>query len=77
MDLNSKQKRVMVFIQEWCATHQDPVPQFMIIYSLKSEIPESTIKSSLLALKRKGYIRKAINVKPVSFVKLRGVVIYN
>ena len=67
----------MLYIQEWCATHQDPVPQYMIIFHLKSSMAESTIKSSIIALKRKGYIRKAINVKPVSFVKLRGIVSYN
>jgi len=63
----------MIFIQEWNKEHIEPVPQHMIIFNLKKDIKESIIKSSLIALKKKGYLRKAINTKPVAFVRLRSL----
>jgi len=67
----------MIFIQEWNKEHSEPIAQYLIIYHLKDSIPETTIKASLISLKRKGYLRKAINVKPVAFVRLRSVMTYN
>ena len=58
---------------DWCREHTDPISQLDILMALRPSMPTPTIKATLLSLTRKNYIRRAINVKPISYVKLRNL----
>jgi hypothetical protein len=77
MELNSNQLKVMRFIVKWTHEHNEPIPQHIVLFHFKNDFYHSTLVSTLGCLKRKGFIRKAINVKPVAFVRLRSVMTYN
>lgn len=63
----------MLFITDWINENNVPIPQHIVFHHFRNDIVRSTLVSTLNCLKRKGYIRKAINVKPVAFVRLRTV----
>lgn len=66
----------MRIIINWCKTNTAPISQVEIMMIAKSFMPLPTIKATLATLIRKNYIRKAINVKPISYVKLRNLHYY-
>ena len=66
----------MRIVMDWCKYHTDPISQIEIMMIAKSSMPIPTIKATLLALTKKKYIRRAINVKPISYVKLRNLETY-
>lgn len=66
----------MRIVMDWCRYNTDPITQIKIALEAKGQIPHPTIKATLLSLIRKKYIRKAINVKPIAYVKLRNLDYY-
>jgi hypothetical protein len=74
--LKPNQKIVMRIVMDWCRYHTDPISQIEIAIEAKKQMPLPTIKATLLSLIRKKYLRKAVNVKPIAYVKLRNLDYY-
>lgn len=66
----------MRIVMDWCRYHTEPISQIEIALEAKKKMPLPTIKATLLSLIRKKYIRKAVNVKPIAYVKLRNLEYY-
>ena len=71
--LKPNQKMIMRIVMDWCRDNTDPISQIEIAILAKGKMPHTTIKATLLSLIRKRYIRRAINVKPIAYVKLRNL----
>lgn len=66
----------MRIVMDWCRYHTDPISQIEIAIKAKGSMPFPTLKATLLSLIRKKYLRKAVNVKPIAYVKLKNLDYY-
>jgi len=74
--LKPNQKIIMRIVMDWCRYHTDPISQIEIAIKAKGSMPFPTLKATLLSLIRKKYLRKAVNVKPIAYVKLKNLDYY-
>lgn len=73
MQINTVQRLVFSIVMEWNRKNKTPIHQKTILENL-STVPQSTIKASIKALIRKGYMRKAMTVnRSVAYVQLRSL----
>lgn len=63
----------MRIIMDWCKEHTDPISQIDIMMAARPSMPSPTIKATLTSLIKKRYIRRAVNTKPIAYVKLRNL----
>jgi len=74
--LKPNQKMIMRIVMDWCRYKTDPISQIEIALLARGMMPLTTIKATLTSLMKKKYIRRAINVKPIAYVKLRNLEYY-
>lgn len=74
-EINEVQKTIMNFVCNWTRSFKTPVPKKEIIIQMKNNgVGESTTIFSIVALIRKGYIRKSVAItKTTEYVQLRGI----
>jgi len=74
-DVSTLQVKIMVFVSDWAKKQKTSVPKREIIITMKREgVKDFTTINALMALIKKGYIRKACSTtNRVSYVQLRGL----
>ena len=75
-NLNSLQKSIVTFVQEWTRENDDPIAREEIILEMENQgIKPKTTANSIQSLIRKKYIRRSVErgSNKTHFVLLRGI----